>query len=217
MWTFCWCFIFLFVTLSLGSVYSVHFWRGTWCSNDHLDYSPKGFFWCLRICTCEFCMANDFLAQRHLLNQIWIYWIKSVCFPGPPHRRLKDILSNVQNNTVSSLPLFQLFQCSRLKKFFLTTITLWVCCTGRVGKEGGSSQYVHIVLYTRQQIFVIRLDLWKGSDGAEKLEPGLVLPRQNQKLLNARNISGKFITCMWLSFVAGQQRNNAGSMLGVPS
>ena len=131
-----------------------------------------------------------------------IYWIKCVCFPGPPHRRLKDILSNVQNNIVSSLPLFQLFQCSRLKKFFLTTITSWVCCTGRVGKEGGSSQYVHIVWYIRQQIFVIRSDFWKGSDGAEKLEPGLVLPRQNQKLLNARNI--REIHRLHVTFVCGR-------------
>ena len=95
MWTFCWCFNFLFVTSSLGSVYSVYLLRGTWCNNDHLDYSPKGFFWCLRICKCDFCMANDFLAQRHLLSQICVF---------RAHRRLKDILSNVQNNTVSSLP-----------------------------------------------------------------------------------------------------------------
>ena len=95
MWTFCWCFIFLFVTSSLGSVYSVYLLRGTWCNNDHLDYSPKGFFWCLRNCPCDFCMANDFLAQRHLLSQICVF---------RAHRRLKDILSNVQNNTVSSLP-----------------------------------------------------------------------------------------------------------------
>ena len=36
--------LILFLSSLLGSVYSVYFLRGTWCSNDHLDYSPKGFF-----------------------------------------------------------------------------------------------------------------------------------------------------------------------------
>ena len=220
MWTFCWCFIFLFVTSSLGSVYSVYFLRGTWCNNDHLDYSPKGFFWCLRICTCDFCMANDFLAQRHLLSQICV-------FSGPTGGWKTSC--QMYKTILWAPSLFPTLPVQKTQEFFFwTTITSWVCCTGRVGKEGGSSQYVHIVLYIGQQIFVIRSTItitlwiwrkifWKGSDGAEKLEHGPVLPRQNQKLLNAGNISGKFITGMWLLFVAGQQKWNAGLMLGVPS
>ena len=52
--------------------------------------------------------------------------------------------------TASSLPLFQLFQYSRLTKLLLSKKNSWICCTGRVGKREGANS---IVLYIWQDVF----------------------------------------------------------------
>ena len=56
------------------------------------------------------------------------------------HGRLKDILSNVWSNVLRASSSFPTLGQVCLK--MLSTITSWVCCTGRVRKEGARSQYI---------------------------------------------------------------------------
>ena len=85
-----------------------------------------------------------------------ICWAKSV-FSGPTGGWKTSC--QMYKTILWAPSLFPTLPVQQIQEFFLTTITSWVCCTGRVGKEleqnkwhkrNRRKQYVHIVLYIRQ-------------------------------------------------------------------